>query len=100
MERLCAQVQNSFMHKTNLKYFETNLENCILFVNEIIDGEELCEQSLLLFPFAMVIEKSLEILRVEVDILDVNDNSPSFPWSEFNQDISEVAVHGFGVNLY
>lgn len=48
----------------------------------------------------MVIEKPLEILRVEVDILDVNDNSPSFPWSEFNQDISEVAVHGFGVNLY
>lgn len=48
----------------------------------------------------MVIEKPLEILRVEVDILDVNDNSPSFTWSEFNQDISEVAVHGFGVNLY
>lgn len=52
VERLCAQIQNSFRRKKKLKYFEVNLENSILFVNEIIDREEQCEQSLLLFPFA------------------------------------------------
>lgn len=52
------------------------------------------------FHLQVEIENPLEIFRVEVDILDVNDNSPSFPWSEFNLDISEVAVPAYGVNLY
>lgn len=77
------------------QYLEVNLENGVLFVNERIDREELCEQNpSCSFHLQVVIENPLELYRVEVEILDVNDNSPSFPWSEFNLDISESAVPG------
>ncbi|KAG7223342.1 hypothetical protein INR49_015698 [Caranx melampygus] len=77
------------------QYVEVNLENGVLFVNERIDREELCEQSLSCsFHLQVVIENPLELYRVEIEILDVNDNSPSFPWTEFNLDISESAAPG------
>uniref|UniRef100_A0AAQ6IL09 Protocadherin gamma-C3 n=1 Tax=Anabas testudineus TaxID=64144 RepID=A0AAQ6IL09_ANATE len=77
------------------QFLEVNLENGILFVNEKIDREELCERSPSCFlHLQVVIENPLELYRVEVEILDVNDNSPSFPWSEFNLDITESAAPG------
>ncbi|XP_049598297.1 protocadherin-10 isoform X1 [Syngnathus scovelli] len=80
---------------TRRQYVEVNLENGVLFVNERLDREELCEQSLACsFHLQVVIESPLELYRVEVEILDVNDNSPSFPWTEFNLDISESALPG------
>ncbi len=75
------------------QYLEVNLENGILFLNEKIDREELCEQSPVCFlHLQVVIENPLELYRVEVEILDVNDNAPSFPWSEFNLEITESAA--------
>uniref|UniRef100_A0A3Q3DUP5 Protocadherin gamma-C3 n=1 Tax=Hippocampus comes TaxID=109280 RepID=A0A3Q3DUP5_HIPCM len=80
---------------TRRQYVEVNLENGVLFVNERLDREELCEQSSACsFHLQVVIESPLELYRVEVEILDVNDNSPSFPWTEFNLDISESALPG------
>ncbi|XP_061608611.1 protocadherin-10-like [Phyllopteryx taeniolatus] len=80
---------------TRRQYVEVNLENGVLFVNERLDREDVCEQSLACsFHLQVVIEKPLELYRVEVEILDVNDNSPSFPWSQFNLDISESAAPG------
>uniref|UniRef100_A0A3Q4H6B9 Protocadherin gamma-C3 n=1 Tax=Neolamprologus brichardi TaxID=32507 RepID=A0A3Q4H6B9_NEOBR len=80
---------------TKKQYVEVNLENGVLFVNERIDREELCEQSLSCsFHLQVVIENPLELYRVEMDILDVNDNSPNFPWTEFNLDISESSAPG------
>ncbi|XP_072524393.1 protocadherin-10 [Salminus brasiliensis] len=77
------------------QYLEVNLENGILFVNEKIDREELCEQNPLCFlHLQVVIENPLELYRVEVEVLDVNDNAPSFPWSEFNLEITESAAPG------
>ncbi|XP_047234318.1 protocadherin-10-like [Girardinichthys multiradiatus] len=77
------------------QYVEVNLENGVLFVNERVDREELCEQSLSCsFHLQVVIENPLELYRVEIEILDVNDNSPSFPWTEINLDISESAAPG------
>ncbi|XP_077597408.1 protocadherin gamma-C3-like [Stigmatopora nigra] len=80
---------------TGRQYVEVNLENGVLFVNEKLDREELCEQSLACsFHLQVVIENPLELYRVEVEILDVNDNSPSFPWTQFNLDISESSTPG------
>ncbi|KAM9413728.1 protocadherin alpha-C2-like [Salvelinus alpinus] len=77
------------------QYLEVNLENGILFVNEKIDREELCERSPTCFlHLQVVIENPLELYRVEVEILDVNDNFPNFPWSEFNLEITESAAPG------
>uniref|UniRef100_A0A8C5DMY7 Si:ch73-233f7.1 n=1 Tax=Gouania willdenowi TaxID=441366 RepID=A0A8C5DMY7_GOUWI len=88
-------LERRFRIVSGKQYLEVNLENGILFVNEKIDREELCEQSPSCFlHLQVVIENPLELYRVEVEILDVNDNSPSFPWSEFNLDITESAAPG------
>ncbi|XP_043925515.1 protocadherin-10-like [Protopterus annectens] len=77
------------------QYLEVNLENGILFVNEKIDREELCEASLICFlHLQVVIEHPLELFRVEVEILDVNDNAPSFPWDELVLEVTESAAPG------
>ncbi|XP_026886486.2 protocadherin-10 [Electrophorus electricus] len=82
------------------QYLEVNLENGVLFVNDRIDREQLCEQSpYCSFHLQVVIENPLELYIVEVEILDVNDNSPSFPWGEFNLDISESAIPGSRFSL-
>uniref|UniRef100_A0A3Q3IBZ0 Cadherin N-terminal domain-containing protein n=1 Tax=Monopterus albus TaxID=43700 RepID=A0A3Q3IBZ0_MONAL len=60
------------------QYVEVNLENGVLFVSERIDREELMRPEFVLF-FPLM------------EILDVNDNCPSFPWTEFNLDISKSA---------
>lgn len=94
VERLSAR-RFRIVSGAKKQYLEVNLENGVLFVNERIDREELCEQSLSCsFHLQVVIENPLELYRVEVEILDVNDNSPSFPWNDINLDISESAVPG------
>ncbi|XP_078405891.1 protocadherin-10-like [Cetorhinus maximus] len=79
----------------NTQYLEVNLENGVLFVNEKMDREQLCDLSFSCFlHLEIVIESPLELYRVEVEILDVNDNSPSFPWREFRLEIAESVALG------
>ncbi|XP_039976654.1 protocadherin alpha-2-like [Xiphias gladius] len=61
------------------KYFEANLRTGALFVHERLDREELCPnlprcslniEGLLSYP--------MNIYRIEVNVLDINDNAPSF----------------------
>ncbi|XP_038652217.1 protocadherin-10-like [Scyliorhinus canicula] len=79
----------------NTQYLEVNLENGVLFVNEKIDRELLCDLSSSCFlHLEIVIETPLELYRVEVEILDVNDNSPGFPWREFRLEIAESVALG------
>ncbi|XP_069753901.1 uncharacterized protein [Narcine bancroftii] len=77
------------------KYFDVNLDNGIMFVKENIDRERLCGSSLTcLLSMESVIENPLNVYRVEVEILDVNDNTPSFPEKQFGLEIYEVASPG------
>ncbi|XP_055498762.1 protocadherin-10-like [Leucoraja erinacea] len=79
----------------NTQYLEVNLENGILFVNEKMDRELLCDLTSSCFlHLEIVVENPLELHRVEVEILDVNDNSPSFPWREFRLEIAESVALG------
>ncbi len=66
------------------QYFSLNLRNGELLVNYIIDRETLCGQSAsCVLPVQVIIEDPLQFYRVEVDIQDINDNSPIF-LSEIN----------------
>uniref|UniRef100_UPI00398EDDFF uncharacterized protein n=1 Tax=Pristiophorus japonicus TaxID=55135 RepID=UPI00398EDDFF len=77
------------------QYMEVNLENGILFVSERIDREQLCRQSSSCsLSFQIVLDNPLEIHPVAVQVLDVNDNSPSFPKNEFSLQISELIAPG------
>ncbi|XP_067851869.1 protocadherin-10-like [Heptranchias perlo] len=77
------------------QYMKVNLENGILFVDERIDREKICRQSSTCsLSFQIALDNPLEIHVVAVDILDVNDNSPRFPNSEFSLEISESIAPG------
>eukprot|EP00062_Callorhinchus_milii_P016457 gi/632967875/ref/XP_007900222.1/ PREDICTED: protocadherin-10-like [Callorhinchus milii] len=77
------------------QYLEVNLGNGILFVNEKIDRELLCGEGVTCFlHLEVVIENPLELYRIEVEILDVNDNSPVFLRKELDLEIIESASPG------
>ncbi|GCB65938.1 hypothetical protein scyTo_0000503 [Scyliorhinus torazame] len=82
-------------HEERKQYVEVNLENGVLFVNERIDREQICRQSSACsLSLQVVHDNPLEIHPTAVEIIDVNDNSPSFRNSEFLLQISESISAG------
>ncbi|XP_072558082.1 protocadherin alpha-3-like isoform X2 [Paramormyrops kingsleyae] len=77
------------------RYFEVNLKSGALFVNERIDREELCPGALKCTLFLeAIIHNPLNLYRVEINVLDVNDNAPFFPRNKIDLNISEIANLG------
>ncbi|XP_070693470.1 protocadherin alpha-4-like [Pempheris klunzingeri] len=75
--------------------FHVNQNDGILYVNRKIDREEVCERSsICLLNLKTVLENPLEIHYVGVEVLDVNDHSPSFPETEKTLEISESVLSG------
>ncbi|XP_028975059.2 protocadherin alpha-3 isoform X4 [Esox lucius] len=75
--------------------FQLNQDDGILYVKQKIDREEVCERSsACLINLKTVLENPLEIHYVTVEVLDVNDHSPSFPEKEKRLEISESALPG------
>ncbi|XP_036379667.1 protocadherin alpha-3-like, partial [Megalops cyprinoides] len=80
---------------TKQDLFQVNQRDGALFVNQRIDREELCGKSTpCLVSLKAVIENPLEMHHITVEILDVNDHSPSFPITESRLEISESAMPG------
>ncbi|XP_063784664.1 protocadherin gamma-C5-like isoform X33 [Pseudophryne corroboree] len=76
------------------KYFAVNWENGALVVNEKIDRESLCGSSTsCLLPVEVVTENPLQLHRVSVEVLDINDNSPLFSNAERTIRITEVLAN-------
>lgn len=77
------------------QYFNINATTGVLSVNEPIDREQLCElKSTCLLNYELVLENPLELYRMEFKVLDVNDNSPSFPLSEYRVSVPEFLSPG------
>ncbi|XP_076149207.1 protocadherin alpha-2-like [Alosa pseudoharengus] len=82
------------------KYFDVNLKTGALFVNERLDREELCPSSARCsILLEAIVNNPLHLYRVEVNILDVNDNSPAFRLKSKEFNISEVAFVGDRIQL-
>uniref|UniRef100_A0A4W6BUW1 Cadherin domain-containing protein n=1 Tax=Lates calcarifer TaxID=8187 RepID=A0A4W6BUW1_LATCA len=78
------------------KYFEVNLKTGYLYVNERIDREDLCTDELkCTVSVEAVINNPLKLYRVEVEIKDVNDHSPTFNTISQVLDIAENTLPGF-----
>ncbi|XP_052344222.1 protocadherin alpha-3-like isoform X31 [Oncorhynchus keta] len=75
--------------------FQVNQNDGILYLHRKIDREEVCERSsVCLVNMKTVLENPLEIHYVSVEVLDVNDHSPSFPEKEKRLEIYESALPG------
>ncbi|XP_045579953.1 protocadherin alpha-8-like [Salmo salar] len=75
--------------------FQLNQNDGILYLHRKIDREEVCERSsVCLINLKTVLENPLEIHYVSVEVLDVNDHSPSFPEKEKRLEIFESALPG------
>ncbi|XP_064829036.1 protocadherin gamma-C5-like [Oncorhynchus masou masou] len=77
------------------QYFSVDAGKGELVVNERIDRETVCGQSAsCVLPLQVVIENPLQLYRIEVDIRDINDNSPNFITNELTLKIAESVVVG------
>ncbi|XP_060936130.1 protocadherin gamma-C5-like [Limanda limanda] len=77
------------------QYFTVDAGKGELVVNDRIDREALCAQSAsCVLPLQVVIEDPLQLFRVEVEIQDINDNSPRFPSNDITLEIAESTVVG------
>uniref|UniRef100_A0A3Q3E597 Protocadherin gamma-A11-like n=1 Tax=Labrus bergylta TaxID=56723 RepID=A0A3Q3E597_9LABR len=75
--------------------FHVNQNDGILYVSRKIDREEVCAQSsTCLINLKTVLENPLEVHYVELEVLDINDNSPTFPEEEKRLEISESVLPG------
>ncbi|XP_028838501.1 protocadherin gamma-A11-like isoform X42 [Denticeps clupeoides] len=82
------------------EYVGLDAEKGELVVKERIDREQLCaETSACSLTFEVILESPMELYRVTVDIVDINDNSPLFPRTEIAQEISESALPGARFSL-
>uniref|UniRef100_A0A1A8K3W4 Protocadherin 10b n=1 Tax=Nothobranchius kuhntae TaxID=321403 RepID=A0A1A8K3W4_NOTKU len=76
-------------------YLGVNLENGVLFINERIDRDQICRQSASCqLNMEVFLENPLELFRVEIEVVDINDNPPSFPEPDITVEISESATPG------
>ncbi|XP_077122328.1 protocadherin gamma-C5-like isoform X10 [Ranitomeya variabilis] len=73
------------------RYFSVNQANGGLVVKDRIDRESLCGSSpSCLLQIEVVAENPVELFTLEIEILDINDNSPSFLSSDHTIEITEI----------
>ncbi|XP_019730253.1 uncharacterized protein LOC109518676 [Hippocampus comes] len=79
----------------DVRYCDINVKTGNFVTRERIDREELCGETLTcMLKYELVLESPLELHRIAVLVLDVNDNSPVFPKDEIKLEIRESAVKG------
>ncbi|KAI4895787.1 hypothetical protein NFI96_030857, partial [Prochilodus magdalenae] len=80
---------------SNKRLFEVNLKTGALFVNDRLDREELCEnRQKCALTIEVMAQNPVKLYRVEVNVVDVNDNSPVFPLQTLVKNITENVVPG------
>ncbi|KAM8848075.1 uncharacterized protein ACB058_011859 [Synchiropus picturatus] len=82
------------------EYIELNKDRGVLLVKERIDREALCAQSTpCVLHFQIILEKPIEFYKIVVEIIDINDNPPTFEKNDIKFRISESAVIGSKFDL-
>ncbi|XP_034037715.1 protocadherin alpha-2-like [Thalassophryne amazonica] len=77
------------------KYFDVNLQTWNIFVSERIDREELCPNAAKCsVRIQAVLNNPMNVHRIEVNVVDINDNSPAFPEDKIYMNISELSSVG------
>ncbi|XP_036403729.1 protocadherin alpha-8-like isoform X4 [Megalops cyprinoides] len=80
---------------SNKRYFEVNLKTGILYVNDRIDREALCPNlAKCSLNIEAILNHPMQRHRIEIDILDINDNEPSFFEKSHVLNVTEYAFSG------
>ncbi|OXB50923.1 hypothetical protein ASZ78_007681, partial [Callipepla squamata] len=75
--------------------FRLDPRSGVLTLTETLDREHICPHSeSCTLSFQLLLENPVQLIRGEVDVRDVNDNSPVFPQKEMVLEIIETAVLG------
>ncbi|KAM4621319.1 protocadherin gamma-A1-like [Polymixia lowei] len=84
----------------SIQYTELKTDKGILVVNERIDREQLCgDVTPCSLSFDIILENPIELHRVTIEILDVNDHTPTFKNKNMYLEISESATIGSHFDL-
>jgi len=79
----------------NIQYTELRTDKGTLVVNERLDREQLCgDVTPCSRSFEIILENPIELHRVTVEIVDINDHAPFFPNKDINFEMSESATIG------
>ncbi|NXV24801.1 PCDG7 protein, partial [Cepphus grylle] len=78
-----------------MQYFVFDLQNGHLSMKERVDREEICAAvAKCVLNFEILVKNPMNLYRGEVEILDINDNSPTFPERNSVLEISEYTAPG------
>nr|XP_057919341.1 protocadherin gamma-C5-like isoform X46 [Doryrhamphus excisus] len=81
--------------ESGTEYFEVRQSSGDLVIKQQIDREQMCElSSTCSLHLRLLLSDPLEIQRVVVDIVDVNDNAPHFSTTSVSLEVSEAAAQG------
>ncbi|XP_012501266.1 PREDICTED: protocadherin gamma-A1 isoform X8 [Propithecus coquereli] len=83
-----------------MQLFALNLRSGSLVTAGRIDREELCAQSTpCLVSFNILVEDKMKLFPVEVEIIDINDNTPQFQLEELEFKMNEITTPGTRIPL-
>ncbi|XP_065131252.1 protocadherin alpha-C2-like isoform X1 [Paramisgurnus dabryanus] len=81
----------------NKKYLDVNKDTGELYISERIDREHLCpikSVTTCLLKVDATLENPIRMFNIELEIIDINDNAPSFRRDTMHLDISEATAVG------
>ncbi|XP_030621278.1 protocadherin alpha-2-like [Chanos chanos] len=77
------------------RYFDVNMKTGVLYVSDRIDREELCPNvAKCALNIEAILNSPMHLQRIEVNILDINDNAPSFLEKSLDLSIPESSIPG------
>ncbi|KAL8194380.1 UNVERIFIED_CONTAM: hypothetical protein K2H54_016469 [Gekko kuhli] len=77
------------------QYFALNMENGHLYTSQKIDRETVCGQILkCLLKFEILVQDKMKVYTIEVEIIDINDNTPRFQMEQLTFSIRETTAQG------
>uniref|UniRef100_A0A6J0U4N5 Protocadherin gamma-B1-like isoform X21 n=1 Tax=Pogona vitticeps TaxID=103695 RepID=A0A6J0U4N5_9SAUR len=92
------EIANRNLHILSLDkkhYFTISVQNGNLYVNDRIDREKICGQTVsCTINFEVMAENPMNMFFITVEIKDINDNTPHFMNSDIKLEISESSLPG------
>ncbi|XP_023682257.2 protocadherin-8 isoform X2 [Paramormyrops kingsleyae] len=90
------------MKQFNASFIRLRESDGQLTIGERIDRERICKntlQCLIAFDVVYFSKEQFKLIHVEVEVKDINDNSPEFPNKESTIEVSENAALGLRIPL-